>query len=257
MIQLHNIGKEYRKNESVSVQALRKVSLEIKQGEFAAIIGPSGSGKSTLMNIMGLLDVPSEGTYHLDGQEVSGLDLDTLAKLRNQKIGFVFQSFHLLARTSAKENVELPLIYSDRSDVKNLALNALKAVGLGDRVNHFPSELSGGEQQRVAIARALVNGPDIIFADEPSGNLDSRSGLEIISIFQDLNAQGKTILLVTHDQNIAEHCRRIIRIYDGKIQKDESVTQPKNAAELLSKMPAKRTESDQTDNHILGEGESV
>ena len=230
MIQLRNISKEFRKNENVSVKALQDVTLDIQPGEFVAIVGPSGSGKSTLMNIMGLLDVPTEGTYLLDTKEVSGLDIDALAKLRNQKVGFVFQSFHLLARTSARENVELPLIYSDRSDIKSLAANALKAVGLGDRMSHFPSELSGGEQQRVAIARSLVNEPDIIFADEPTGNLDTRSGLEIISIFQDLNEKGKTIVLVTHDQNIAEHCRRIVRISDGKIQSDESVTQPKKAA---------------------------
>ena len=235
MIQLHNISKEYRKNEDLSVNALLDVSLEIKQGEFVAIVGPSGSGKSTLMNILGLLDVPTKGSYLLDNSEVSGLDIDELAKLRNQKLGFVFQSFHLLPRTSAKENVELPLIYSDRSDVKKLASNALKAVGLEDRVNHFPGELSGGEQQRVAIARSLVNDPDIIFADEPTGNLDSRSGLEIISIFQDLNLKGKTIVLVTHDRNIAEHARRIIRISDGQIVVDESIDKPRTAAAELKK----------------------
>lgn len=235
MIQLHNISKEYRKNEDLSVNALLDVSLEIKQGEFVAIVGPSGSGKSTLMNILGLLDVPTKGSYLLENSEVSGLDIDELAKLRNQKLGFVFQSFHLLPRTSAKENVELPLIYSDRSDVKNLASNALKAVGLEDRVNHFTGELSGGEQQRVAIARSLVNDPDIIFADEPTGNLDSRSGLEIISIFQDLNLKGKTIVLVTHDRNIAEHARRIIRISDGQIVADESIEKPRIAAAELKK----------------------
>jgi len=248
MIQLHNIIKEYGKNNSLSVNALQNVSLEIKPGEFVAIVGPSGSGKSTLMNILGLLDVPTEGSYLLDNSEVSGLDLDELAKLRNRKIGFVFQAFHLLPRTSAKENVELPLIYSDRSDVKNLAFSALKAVGLEDRVSHYPSELSGGEQQRVAIARSLVNDPDIIFADEPTGNLDSRSGLEVISIFQDLNLKGKTIVLVTHDQNIAEHCRRIIRIYDGQIVADESIAKPKNAAEELTKLPSEKKEAESHNN---------
>ena len=244
MIRLQNISKEYRKNESILVNALQDVSLEINPGEFVAIVGPSGSGKSTLMNILGLLDVPTTGSYLLENSEVSGLDIDELAKLRNQKVGFVFQTFHLLPRTSAKENVELPLIYSDRSDVKNLALNALKAVGLEGRVSHFPSELSGGEQQRVAIARSLVNDPDIIFADEPTGNLDSRSGLEVISIFQDLNLKGKTIVLVTHDQNIAEHSRRIIRISDGQIVADESVAQPKNAAVELAKLPSEKEEAE-------------
>ena len=245
MIQLRNVSKKFQKNESISVMALSDVTLDIQPGEFVAIVGPSGSGKSTLMNIMGLLDVPTEGSYLLENKEVSGLDIDALAKLRNQKVGFVFQSFHLLARTSAKENVELPLIYSDRSDIKNRAANALKAVGLGDRMSHFPSELSGGEQQRVAIARSLVNEPDILFADEPTGNLDSQSGLEIISIFQDLNEQGKTIVLVTHDQHIAEHSRRIVRISDGKLQADETVAQPKRAAEELSKLQADKTDADQ------------
>lgn len=200
------------------------------------------------MNIPGLLDVPTKGSYLLDNSEVSGLDIDELAKLRNQKVGFVFQTFHLLPRTSAKENVELPLIYSDRSDVKNLASSALKAVGLEDRVSHFPSELSGGEQQRVAIARSLVNDPDIIFADEPTGNLDSCSGLEVISIFQDLNLKGKTIVLVTHDQNIAEHCRRIIRISDGQIVADESIVKPKNAAAELTKLPSEKKEAESQNN---------
>ena len=236
MIQLKKVTKIYRKNASATVHALQDVSLNIQPGEFVAIIGPSGSGKSTLMNIIGLLDRPTSGSYFLDDREVSGLSIDELAKIRNQKIGFVFQSFHLLARTSALENVELPLIYSDRSDLTGLAKKALKAVGLEDRISHDPSELSGGEQQRVAIARALVNDPEIIFADEPTGNLDSRSGMEIISIFQDLNKNGRTIVLITHDQNIAEHAHRIIHIADGKIVNDEQVTQPKDAAKELANL---------------------
>ena len=236
MIQLQKVTKIYRKNESVSVQALQDVSLNIQPGEFVAIIGSSGSGKSTLMNIIGLLDRPTGGSYFLDDRDVRGLGIDELARIRNQKIGFVFQSFHLLARTSALENVELPLIYSDRSDLAGLAKKALKVVGLGDRAHHDPSELSGGEQQRVAIARALVNDPEIILADEPTGNLDSRSGLEIISIFQELNKSGRTIVLITHDQNIAEHARRIIRIADGKIANDEQVNQPKDAAKELASL---------------------
>ena len=234
MIQLQKVTKIYRKNESVSVQALQDVSLNIQPGEFVAIIGSSGSGKSTLMNIIGLLDRPTGGSYFLDDRDVRGFGIDELARIRNQKFGFVFQSFHLLARTSALENVELPLIYSDRSDLAGLAKKALKVVGLGDRAHHDPSELSGGEQQRVAIARALVNDPEIILADEPTGNLDSRSGLEIISIFQELNKSGRTIVLITHDQNIAEHARRIIRIADGKIANDEQVHQPKDAAKELA-----------------------
>ena len=237
MIQLQKVTKIYRKNENAAVHALQDISLNIQPGEFVAIIGPSGSGKSTLMNIIGLLDRPTSGSYSLDDRLVSGLSIDELAKIRNQKIGFVFQSFHLLARTSALENVELPLIYSDRSDFAELAKKALKAVGLEDRVHHDPSELSGGEQQRVAIARALVNDPEIIFADEPTGNLDSRSGMEIISIFQDLNKNGRTIVLITHDQNIADHAQRIIHIADGKIANDEPVTQPKDAAKELANLP--------------------
>jgi len=202
-----------------------------------ALVGPSGSGKSTLMNIMGLLDRPTTGAYHIDERKVSELDIDELAKLRNQKIGFVFQAFHLLPRTSALENVELPLIYSDRTDFSKLASRALKEVGLEDRARHFPSELSGGQQQRVAIARALVNDPEIIFADEPTGNLDSRSGIEIMSIFQEQHRSGKTIVLVTHDENLAQHAQRIIRIVDGKIVGDEPVQQPKDAREALTRMP--------------------
>ena len=236
MIQLQKVTKIYRKNESVAVQALQDVSLNIQPGEFVAIIGSSGSGKSTLMNIIGLLDRPTGGSYFLDDRDVRGFGIDELARIRNQKFGFVFQSFHLLARTSALENVELPLIYSDRSDLAGLAKKALKVVGLGDRAHHDPSELSGGEQQRVAIARALVNDPEIILADEPTGNLDSRSGLEIISIFQELNKSGRTIVLITHDQNIAEHARRIIRIADGKIANDEQVNQPKDAAKELASL---------------------
>lgn len=240
MIQLQNITKIYRKNAMAEVKAVQDVSLEIKAGEFVAIMGPSGSGKSTLMNLMGCLDKPTSGSYYLDRKEVSKLDDDSLAKIRNQKIGFVFQSFNLLARTNALENVELPLIYSNRSDLGRLARQALEAVGLGDRVHHFPGELSGGEQQRVAIARALVNNPEIIFADEPTGNLDTRSGMEVISIFQRLNKDGRTIVLVTHDNDLAEHARRIFSIRDGKIIGDENVQNPRDAKEELNKLPIEK-----------------
>lgn len=237
MIQLQNVTKTYSKNERTKVHALQDITLSIELGEFVAIIGPSGSGKSTLMNILGLLDRPSSGSYLLDNRDVCGLRIDELAKLRNKKIGFVFQSFHLLARTTALENVELPLIYSDRTDLAGLAKCALKAVGLEDRARHDPSELSGGEQQRVAIARALVNDPEVIFADEPTGNLDSRSGMEIMSIFQGLNKIGRTMVLITHDQNIAEHAQRVIHIADGKVVNDEQVARPKNAAKTLAGLP--------------------
>jgi putative ABC transport system ATP-binding protein len=217
MIELKNVSKTYQKNGTAVVQALKSVDLTLEKGEFAAVIGPSGSGKSTLMNIMGLLDQPTSGSYLLEGKDVSDLETDNLAKLRNRKIGFVFQSFHLLPRTSARENVELPLVYSDRSDFGTLAVEALKAVGLEERVNHSPAELSGGEQQRVAIARALVNNPEIILADEPTGNLDSDSSAEIMSILQELNRQGKTIVVITHDQDIAAYAGRIVKIVDGEI----------------------------------------
>jgi len=237
MIQLQDIAKIYRAHDGPEVRALSDVSLEIAEGEFVAIVGVSGSGKSTLMNIMGMLDQPTSGSYRFDGEEVARLGIDKLARIRNGKLGFVFQSFHLLPRTSALENVELPLVYSDRSDVRGLARRALRAVDLEDRVSHHPGEMSGGQQQRVAIARALVNEPDVIFADEPTGNLDTRSGLEVIGIFQQLNRQGKTIVLVTHDTLIAGHAGRILRIADGRIVADEAVAQPKSAAEALAGMP--------------------
>lgn len=238
MIQLRGIHKTYHTSSDTTVPALVDVSLKIDAGEFVSVVGASGSGKSTLMNILGLLDQPTQGSYLFDQSEVAQLTLDELARIRNQRLGFVFQSFHLLPRTSALENVELPLIYSNRSDLRKPSERALAAVGLQDRMSHSPGELSGGQQQRVAIARALVNEPDVIFADEPTGNLDSRAGLEIISIFQKLNQQGKTIVLVTHDENLARHARRIIRISDGRVIEDATVTNPNDAAELLAGLPA-------------------
>jgi len=237
MIKIQNISKIYRKNNSVEVKAVQNVSLEIMQGEFVAIMGASGSGKSTLMNIIGCLDRPTSGEYFLDGENVSRLSDDELARIRNRKIGFVFQQFHLLPRTSALENVELPLLYSERSKITKLARKALDVVDLADRIHHYPGELSGGQQQRVAIARALVNNPELLLADEPTGNLDSRSGLEAISVFQQLNAEGKTIVLVTHAQEIAEHAKRIVRIKDGKIIGDETVQNPLNAQKELDELP--------------------
>ena len=223
MIELSGITKTYQRPGGEAVDALIDVSLRIEAGEFVAIMGSSGSGKSTLMNILGLLDVPSAGSYRLSGKETSGLSPAATAEWRNQRIGFVFQTFHLLPRTSAQENVELPLLYSQRASFRGLGRRALKMVGLGDRISHRPSELSGGQQQRVAIARALVNEPDLLLADEPTGNLDRRSADEVLAIFQSLNRAGRTIVLVTHDAEVAGHCRRIARIERGRIVSDERV----------------------------------
>jgi ABC-type lipoprotein export system ATPase subunit len=217
MIELQGIGRTYRSPGGEPVEALRDVSLRIDRGEFVAIVGTSGSGKSTLMNVLGLLDRPDAGRYLLDGQDVSGLDADRQAKARNQCIGFVFQAFHLLPRTSALENVELPLLYSDRADIAGLGKRALESVGLADRLDHRPSELSGGQQQRVAIARALVNEPGLLLADEPTGNLDTRSAAEVLDVFETLNRAGRTIVLVTHDPSVAARCGRVARIEAGRI----------------------------------------
>jgi putative ABC transport system ATP-binding protein len=232
MIEIENVHKRYQKDAN-TVHALADVSLAIDRGEFVAVLGPSGSGKSTLLNLVGLLDRPDEGVYRLDERDVSTFSADELAAYRNEKIGFVFQSFHLLPRTPAIENVELPLIYSDRSDLAGLAMKALDKVGLVDRASHLPSELSGGQQQRVAIARALVNEPDLILADEPTGNLDSKSGLEVLGILQELNADGVTVVLVTHDAELARMASRRVEIVDGRIVVDEIVTDRRDAREAL------------------------
>lgn len=223
LIKLSKVNKVFQLDEELSFQALKDIDLEINKGEFVAIVGPSGSGKSTLMNILGLLDHPTSGSYHLDGMDVSHLKDDHLAKLRNQKIGFVFQSFNLLSRTSAVENVALPLIYSgaSASERTKRARKALDEVGLSDKYNSRPSQLSGGQQQRVAIARALVTNPDIIFADEPTGNLDSRSGAEAMDLLKKLHKEGRTIVLITHDSVTAKHAHKIIRVKDGEITSEK------------------------------------
>jgi putative ABC transport system ATP-binding protein len=225
MIELNNIVKTYQMGK-VEIQALRGLSCRIEKGEMVAIMGPSGCGKSTLMNIIGCLDTPSSGSYSLAGAEVSGLSDSQLAEVRNRKIGFVFQSFNLLHRTSALANVELPLLYGNRSNSRQMALEALDRVGMIERATHKPTELSGGEQQRVAIARALVNNPAIILADEPTGNLDSQSSHDIIAILEELNRQdGITVVVVTHDRDIAAHTQRIILLKDGRIVDGQATAQ--------------------------------
>jgi len=226
VVRLEDVHKTYRTGE-VEVQAVRGVSLEIARGEFVAFMGSSGSGKSTLMNLLGCLDRPTRGRYLLDGFDVSGLERDQLADIRNRKLGFVFQSFNLLARTSALENVELPLLYGEHrltnAELRARATAVLAAVGLSGREDHHPSQLSGGQQQRVAIARALINNPEIVLADEPTGNLDSRTSAEIMDIFQKLNERGITILMVTHEKEIAAYARRNIMLRDGLVQTDRTV----------------------------------
>jgi putative ABC transport system ATP-binding protein len=226
MIELHAISKTYRRPTGETVHALSDISLRIDRGEFVAIVGASGSGKSTLMNLLGLLDAPTTGRYLFDGSDVSGLPVAQQARFRNKNVGFVFQAFHLLPRTSALENVELPLLYSDRTLTNGLGRKALEAVGLAERVRHTPSELSGGEQQRVAIARALVNDPDLLLADEPTGNLDSQSAGEIMGIFQTLSQSGRTIVLVTHDPAMATHARRVLRLERGRVVADDRRATP-------------------------------
>ena len=235
MIELHGIGRTYRRPGGDPVEALCDVSLTIERGDFLAIVGSSGSGKSTLMNVLGCLDVADGGTYTLAGENVGKLSDDKLAAIRNKHVGFVFQTYNLLPRLNAIENVELPLVYGgDRHDRRNRALNALEQVGLGDRINHRPSELSGGQQQRVAIARALLNDPSMILADEPTGNLDSRSSAEILSIFQRLNAMGKTVVMVTHEPDVAAHTKRIVRMRDGVLARDELVMHPRRAEDEIA-----------------------
>ena len=232
VIRLQDITKIYQMGE-VEVRALRGVSLEVEEGEMLTIMGPSGSGKSTMMNIVGCLDQPTSGTYVLKGKDVGQLNDDQLAEIRNRRIGFVFQTFNLLARTTALENVMLPLVYAGvgRADRQRSARDALASVGLAHRLSHMPTELSGGQQQRVALARALVNSPAIILADEPTGNLDSRSGTEVMAVLQWLNRHhGITVVLVTHDSTIAHHTGRIVYLYDGLISREENVTEPLVAA---------------------------
>jgi putative ABC transport system ATP-binding protein len=217
LIKLRSVKKVYNRPDQGPLEVLKGVDMDINKGDYVAIVGPSGSGKSTLMNILGLLDRPDSGEYELDGEKIKELSSSALAKLRNKKIGFVFQQFHLLPRTSAVENVEIPLIYSNADNLEQLAIAALTSVGLKDRLKHYPEELSGGQQQRVAIARALVTDPELILADEPTGNLDKASGEELMDLFQTLNAQGRTIIVITHDENLAKRARRVVRIDDGRI----------------------------------------
>ena len=246
VIRIEAVRKVYKMGDN-EVHALRGVDLRADRGEMIAIMGASGSGKSTLMNMLGCLDTPTSGSYWLDGIRVDGLNRNQLADLRNQTLGFVFQGFNLLARTSALDNVELPLLY-DRSgrwkDTKAHAAEALRRVGLGDRLDHHPSELSGGQQQRVAIARALVTEPTLLLADEPTGNLDSHTTIEIMALFQELNDQGITIVMVTHEPDVAQYCKRIVEVRDGRIRHDHLVHDRHNAADDLRELLETEPEDD-------------
>ncbi len=226
VIQIEGVTKEYKMGEEI-VRALRGVDLSIFRNEYVAIMGPSGSGKSTMMNLLGCLDTPTSGKYEFNGKDVATMEDDELAEIRNKEIGFVFQTFNLLPRSSALQNVELPLVYAGISgeERREKALTALQSVGLGDRVHHKPNELSGGQRQRVAIARALVNNPAIILADEPTGNLDTKTSIEIMNIFETLYEQGNTIIVVTHEEDIARHARRIVRLRDGLIESDRLISE--------------------------------
>ncbi|HLN55787.1 MAG TPA: ABC transporter ATP-binding protein [Bacteroidales bacterium] len=244
IIEIRNLRKDYHVGE-VTVHALRGVDLKINSGEFVAIMGASGSGKSTMLNILGCLDKPTSGDYFLDGTAVNSMNKDELAGLRNQKLGFVFQSYNLLARTTALENVELPLFYNSRMrshERKKAALSALDAVGLSNRMHHMPNQLSGGQQQRVAIARSLVNDPVLILADEPTGNLDTRTSVEIMDLFQELNDKGRTIVFVTHEPDIARFASRNVIFRDGKIVREFRVTERSNAKEILKTLPVEPVE---------------
>jgi putative ABC transport system ATP-binding protein len=236
VVEAKNLSKRYVMGDQ-TVHALRGINVQIFEGDFVAIMGPSGSGKSTFMNLIGCLDRPSEGECFLDGNPVAKMNDNELAGIRNKYIGFVFQNFNLLPRTSALKNVELPLMYAGAKDREETAKKALMKVGLGERMDHTPAELSGGQQQRVAIARAIVNNPVMILGDEPTGNLDTRTSEEIMAVFQDLNRQGRTVIIVTHEEDVANHCKRIIRFRDGRIQSDEAVANPVDAREIIKTLP--------------------
>lgn len=239
VIRTRGLGRTYR-TAATKIRALHDVDLDVATGEMIAIMGASGSGKSTLMNVLGCLDRPTEGSYELDGLRVDAMSRNELADVRNERIGFVFQGFNLLPRTSALENVELPLLYDrrhGRRDTRALAAAALDRVGLADRIEHEPAELSGGQQQRVAIARALVTTPSLVLADEPTGNLDSRTSLDVMALFQELNAQGTTILVITHEEDIAAYTKRIVRLRDGRVVSDAPVPAPREGLSDLARLP--------------------
>ena len=253
VIETKKLKKEFHMGEVV-VNALRGIDLTIEEGDFVAIMGASGSGKSTLMNLLGCLDLPTSGDYYLDGKHVNVMGKDECANIRNEKIGFVFQGFNLLSRTSALENVELPLFYDKSGRIKDprkAAIEALKRVGLGDRMDHEPNQLSGGQQQRVAIARALVNGPAIILADEPTGNLDSKTSIEVMALFQELNDQGITIIVVTHERDIALYTKRIVEVKDGLIRRNLRIAKPRRAAEDLLAAANEPTDTPPPDELVL------